>query len=151
MAAHVRTQIRNAVVVLLTGLATTGSNVYKNRLIALKPNQLPALIIKTNNEAINLDEVTYPSTNERVLELEVEIVASKVSDIEDELDQILKEVEQKINTSLETSTLSGLVKSMSLTRIEPEYSDEGESKTGLMRIFFDVGYFTQASAPDVSI
>ena len=53
MADHVRKQIRDRLVTLLTGLATTGSRVYKSRVYNLAPTyELPCLLIYTLEEDV---------------------------------------------------------------------------------------------------
>ena len=50
MANHVRQQIREKIGTTLTGLTTTGSNVYQSRVYPLENINLPALIIYTKSE-----------------------------------------------------------------------------------------------------
>jgi len=50
MANHVRQQIREYFGSTLTGLTTTGSNVYESRVYTLQDNTLPSLVIYTKNE-----------------------------------------------------------------------------------------------------
>jgi len=50
MANHIRQQIREKFGTLLTGLTTTGSNVYQSRVYPLENANLPALIIYTKSE-----------------------------------------------------------------------------------------------------
>ena len=48
--AHVRKQIREAVKTKVTGLTTTGNNVFETRIYNLKPSNLPAIIVSTPDE-----------------------------------------------------------------------------------------------------
>ena len=50
MANHVRQQIRERIGTTLTGLTTTGSNVFESRVYPLEDSKLPALIIYTKSE-----------------------------------------------------------------------------------------------------
>ena len=50
MANHVRRQIREQVGTVLTGLTTTGSNVYQSRVYPLEDGNLPGLVIYTKSE-----------------------------------------------------------------------------------------------------
>ena len=51
MANHIRQQIRERVGTTLTGLSTTGSNVFQSRVFNLEESNLPAIIIYTKSEA----------------------------------------------------------------------------------------------------
>ena len=50
MANHIRQQIRERAGTILTGLTTTGSNVFETRIYPLSNTNLPALAIYTKNE-----------------------------------------------------------------------------------------------------
>ena len=56
--AHVRQQIRDQIVTALTGLTTTGSNVFRSRIFPLEQTKLPALCIFTKSEATEFDTIT---------------------------------------------------------------------------------------------
>ena len=92
---HVRQQIREQVVTLCTGLTTTGSRVYDTRLYNLDADDLPGLVIYTQNESSTKSTLS-PSTYERELDVLIEGYAQANNDIEDTLDTISKEVEDAI-------------------------------------------------------
>ena len=48
MANHLRQQIRERIGTTLTGLSTTGTNVFQSRVYQLEDSNLPALLIYTN-------------------------------------------------------------------------------------------------------
>ena len=50
MANHIRQQIREYFGTTLTGLTTTGSNVYESRVYPIENAKLPALVIYTKSE-----------------------------------------------------------------------------------------------------
>ncbi len=50
--AHIRQSIRDNAVTAVTGLSTTGSNVFRSRVYPLGTNKLPALCIHTDSETI---------------------------------------------------------------------------------------------------
>jgi hypothetical protein len=148
VANHVRQQIREALATVVTSLATTGARVYQSRVVQLEPNELPALLIATNSESIDvLDFVSNPSL-ERTLTINVTAVAKAVSNLDDTLDQIIKEVEVAVSTS---NTLGGLIKDVVLTGIEIEMNADAEMPTGQAVLTFNANYYTRAQAPDVSL
>jgi hypothetical protein len=151
MANHIRKQVRDAVGVLLTGLATTGNNVFVNRLITLKDGQLPALVIRTNDEEIETEDISDDAVLARRLEVEIEVHALAVDDVDDVLDGVINEVEKAIYADEAANTLNGLIKGLDLKTISIDFDAEGEKKAGLARMSFEAIYFNQASAPDVSI
>ena len=60
MANHIRQQIRERAGTVLTGLTTTGSNVFETRIYPLKTQITSALVIYTKNE---ISEPIVISTN----------------------------------------------------------------------------------------
>lgn len=54
MANHIRQQIRERAGTVLTGLTTTGSNVFETRIYPLSNTNLPALAIYTKTKHLNL-------------------------------------------------------------------------------------------------
>ena len=58
--AHVRKQIRDAVITALTGLSTTGSNVFRSRIYPLESNKIPGLCVFSKSEATTFDTLTRP-------------------------------------------------------------------------------------------
>jgi len=151
LANHVRQQVREAVADLLTGLATTGNNVFQSNLLPIENNKLPALIVKTTTENIDALSVNFDPILERSLEILVSIVAKANTDIDDVLDGSIKEVEQALNASIEANTLNGLVKEIVLTDIDIEMNATSEKPIGQALLTFKASYYTQASVPDVSI
>lgn len=151
MANHVRQQIREAIASLLTGLASTGANVYQSRLIPLQADELPALLISTNAERIDALGIGVNPLLERELTITVTAVAKVSTNLDDALDGMIKEVEQAINASESANTLGGLVKSILLSDIDIEMNAEAETPTGQAILTFNTQYYTQAATPDVSI
>ena len=61
MANHLRRQIREEVAVnLLTGLSTTGSNVFQSHVYPLENADLPALCVYTQEEEEEVDAMGNP-------------------------------------------------------------------------------------------
>lgn len=141
---HARTQIRNAVKALITGLTTTGANVYTTKKYSFKETQLPSLNIKTENEEPQAIDLQRPRELRRLMEVKVECRVKLAGDIDTELDNILAEVE----TVLGNTTLSGLVKDFSLKGIETEDDDESEQPTGMATMIWIAHYKTQEGAPE---
>lgn len=150
MADHVRQQIRAALKTQLTGLTTTGANVFANRVHPVQPSQLPCLLIETNNEVDTTIDVTS-ALLDRKLDVVVRVVAKANANLDDTLDTAMKEVEAKLYSSLAVNTLNDLVKSMQLQSIDVALNGEQEKTIGQATMLWQVNYFTRGNAPDVSI
>jgi len=91
--AHKRAQIKSRVATVLTGLATTGSNVFLSRTYPIATSDLPGLLIYANSESIQRLEIGIQNRQQRTLDLSIEAVA-KGSTAESTLDQVTVEVEE---------------------------------------------------------
>lgn len=147
MANHVHKQIRDAVKTALTGLATTGSRVWTNRLQVMQDADLPGLRIYADEETAADLSMHAPGISERQLTLVVEAVAKAVSGLDDTLDQVAKEVETVLAGTI---TVSG--KTLDIAYTGMRFDDEPLDKpVGVKRMTFTVSFYTAANAPDVLI
>lgn len=151
MANHLRRQIREAAATLLTNLTTTGSRVFQSRVQTLKDNQLPALVILTNEETVTQQTIHSNPLLERQLSIQVIAKAKAKADLDDTLDQIIKEVEMAVFASDAANTLGGLVKGLVLDSIDITFNGDAEAKVGEAVMAFTAVYFNQAATPDVSV
>ena len=72
MANHLRQQIRERIGTTLTGLSTTGSNVFQSRVYPLEDTNLPALVIYTKSEESMPIDIGTNRTLERNLIVNIE-------------------------------------------------------------------------------
>jgi len=91
--AHKRAQIKSRVATVLTGLATTGSNVFLSRTYPIATSDLPGLLIYANSESIERLEIGIQNRQQRTLDLSIEAIA-KGNTAESTLDTITVEVEE---------------------------------------------------------
>lgn len=151
MADHVRQQIRNAVATRLTGLATTGANVYIKPMWVRSNGELPALEIMTGEDTVDVDMTHLTSAGAayyRRLEVIVEAMAKVGGDVQDTLDTIAKEAEIALYAD---EKLGGLTKSIERVDAEQELSTEGEKKIGRLVMVFEFLYTVRGGAPDVAL
>lgn len=150
---HVRTQIRAALASLLNGLTTTGNRVFTSRPQArpLHENELPAILIYTDDEIIEPQTIDVPAIEGRGLEIHIDFVAAATDSLDSMLDAILAEVEVAINTSHETNTLNGVLKSNQLASIEVQTDADSEIPVGRMMTVWQAQYMTMSNAPGVAI
>ena len=88
MANHLRRQIRERAATTLTGLTTTGSNVFQSRVYPMESAGLPGLCIYTTDEAIEMQSMGATRHVSRDLTLIVEGYATASANVDDTLDQI---------------------------------------------------------------
>ena len=127
--AHVRQQIRSAIVTALTGLTTTGSNVFRSRIYPLESGKLPGLCIFTRSEAVEFDTLTITRSIGRVLEVSVEAYLSATANYDNTLDTIAVEVEEALAADV---TLGGLSKDVQVTAFEADFSGDGEQPVAVL-------------------
>ena len=147
MANHVRQQIRERVGTVLTGLTTTGSNVYQSRVYPLSTSNLPGLLIYTLSETSEPDTMGVQQGVERLLTLAVEGYAKATANLDDTLDTICKEVETAIAGD---TKLNNLARNAFLTSTEIQLNGDGEQPIGVATMTFEVNYRTINNAPDVA-
>lgn len=148
MANHIRQQIREEFGTTLTGLTTTGSNVYESRVYPLENSTLPALIIYTKSETSEPVVIGTDRLMSRELSVVVEGYAKATSNFDDTIDTISKEVEAAIAAD---RTLDGLAKDTYLESTEIEFNSEGEKPLGYVSLTFLTNYYVKENAPDVAV
>ena len=148
MANHIRQQLRERAGTVLTGLTTTGSNVFETRIYPLENTNLPALVIYTKNETSEPIVISTNRLMSRELELIVEVYVKQTSNFDDQVDKMCKEVEVAISAD---TTLNGLAKDCFLQSTEIEYNTEGEQPLSYAVLTFLTNYYVQETAPDVAV
>jgi hypothetical protein len=150
---HARKQIRDAVVALVTDLATTGRNVFPSRVYSLADEELPSLSVFTidgNSDEV-VTKVTLGNTGKfplfkRDCPLLIEGHAKISDDIDDVLDQISLEVEVAMSDPL---TIGERTVPAQLRSTSKELSGEGEDQIGVVRLLYIVTYVTAENTPDI--
>lgn len=145
---HVRKQIRDAAAAQITGLTTTTDHVYKSRVRPTNEDLLPCWLVNTNGEDVEAMTVHTNPPLQRDLQLEFRAVAQGTDGaVDDTLDQMALELE----IALAGSTLGNLVKQMTLSRVDTEYSAEGSKVLGIMTLTYGAEYNTLANAPGTPV
>jgi|TARA_R110000822_G_scaffold3874_1_gene16506 hypothetical protein len=140
--AHKRTSIRNNVTSTLTGLTTTGSNVFESRIYPNELAKLPLLNIYSNSETSELASI---GKLDRSLEIMVEGFAKATSNVDEALDTIAKEVEVALANDL---TRGGHAKETFLTSTEFELENIANQQIGVVKLNFTVRYITTKVNPE---
>jgi hypothetical protein len=145
--AHIRQQIRDRIIADVTGLATTGPNVYDSKLYNILQGELPALAVYTQNETSEISTIAPNVTLDRELEVIIECYAEANQNIENTLDTIAGEVENSLGTDL---TLNNLCITQFLSSTDIDFTSEGEKPLGICKLTYNVRYMntvTNSSTP----
>lgn len=145
MTDHARMQVREAAKTLLTGLATTGANVFTARVSPLTDDELPALKVMLRDETADWDAMGKLVRTGRLV---IEGWAQGGDGLEDKLDLIAAEVEAKIYQ--DGGALDALLQNIGAptTSIDlPETPAGGARRTGVVRMLFPVMYRTAETNP----
>ena len=140
--AHKRTSIRNNVTSTLTGLTTTGSNVFESRIYPNELAKLPLLNIYSNSETSELASI---GKLDRSLEIMVEGFAKATTNVDEALDTIAKEVEVALANDL---TRNGHAKETFLTSTDFELESIANQQIGVVKLNFTVRYITTKADPE---
>ena len=146
MANHVRQKVREYFGTTLNNLTTTGSRVYESRVYPLET--VPALVIYTKSETSEPIVIGTDRLMSRDLSVVVEGYAKAVSNFDDTIDTISKEVEEAIAAD---RTLGGLAKDTYLESTEIEFNAEGEKPLGYVSMTFLTNYYVKEKNPDVAL
>jgi len=148
MADHIRQQIRERIATNVTGLATTGSNVYQSRVYPMASGNLPGLLIYSTSEDSEIDVMGSVGTLNRVLNITVEGYVKSITEFDDKIDDICKEVETAMAGD---QTINGLAKNSFLSSTEIEYNGDGDQPIGVVTLNYVVQYRTATNAPDAAL
>jgi hypothetical protein len=120
-------------------MPTTGSRVFPARLYPLAKEELPGLCIYTNSEETDDEQGKFDTFDTRRLTLSVEGWTKLIAGIDDDLDDISEEVEDKLLSPGET--LGGIAKTIDLTTTDTGKSSESDQPVGLVKMDFRITYF----------
>ena len=148
MANHLRRQIRERAATTLTGLTTTGSNVFQSRVYPMESAGLPGLCIYTTEETVEMQSMGATRHVSRDLTLIVEGYATDSVNVDDTLDQIGKEVEVAMSGDI---TLNDLAQDSYLSSVEITLSGDGSTGIGKITHSYIVIYQNAENAPDAAL
>jgi hypothetical protein len=145
---HVRKLLRDNLKSSLTGLSTTGSNVYQSRVYPLAANKLPGLLIYSKSEDTEYQVMGLPRLQLRVVYFTVEIYVKATSLYDDSIDQICLEVEESLYAN---RTLGGSAKDCKIAGVEIDFGGDGDQPVGRATLTVEVQYQTREDNPDIAV
>lgn len=146
MANHVRQQLREAIATAVNGLTETGGRVFQSRVYPIEIDQLPCLVVTADGDSVNAETVHHPYQQNRTTTIRIEAYARAVSDLDDTLDLICKEVEIALG-----SISSGIATDCYFQGTQIEFDSLGEQPVGKATLIYSKDLFTLSNAPDVLI
>ena len=135
--AHKRQSIRERVASTLTGLTTTGSNVFQSRVYPIENTKLPCLLIYTREETSEPLTTNPPRAIEKVLSLVVEGYVKANTNFDDTIDTICEEVEEALFTD---RLINDLALDSFLVITDISYNGEGDNPLGIVVMTFQITY-----------
>ena len=135
--AHKRQSIRERVATTLTGLTTTGSNVFQSRVYPIENTKLPCLLIYTREETSEPLTTNPPRAIEKVLSLVVEGYVKANTNFDDTIDTICEEVEEALFTD---RLINDLALDSFLVNTDISYNVEGDNPLGIVVMTFQITY-----------
>ena len=153
MVDHVRKQIRDAVVLALTGLPTTSDRVFVGRTRPLSKAHEPTLLVYMRSETSSRAVKGVPPKLDRVVILDVEGRVSMPSVPDDMLDQIAGEVEGAMWGLFDGrgAFLNGLAMDIKPVSTELVAEADGERHIGGVRVEYLVTYRTAEGVPAAAV
>lgn len=137
--AHIRQFIRDNIKTTLTGLSITGSNVYASRVYPIGDAKLPGIIIYTDSESNSYLTIGLPRTQERTLNVNVEVYVQATSNYDATLDTICAQIEEALYTDLERN---GYAKDTQVVNFDSQFSGDGNQPVAIGVLTVEVKYHT---------
>ena len=145
--AHLRQSIRERIGTLVTGLSTTGSNVFQSRVYPVEDASLPCLLVYTTSEESEVTEIASPRPMTRFLNVTVQGVVGATTP-DDTLDTISKEVEVALAGDV---SINNLANNSFLSSTTIEFNAEGAKPIGTVMLNYIVEYRNVDNNPESAI
>lgn len=135
-----RKLIRDDVISALTGLSTTGANVFQSRVYPIAENKLPGLCIYTSTDDAEYATLTPPRTLDRLLTITVEAYVKANTGYDNTLDQIEDEIRTALYADL---TRGGNAQDTRIVAFSSQFNDEGDQPIAYGELTVEVHYTQQ--------
>jgi hypothetical protein len=144
---HLRQQIRERVASTLTGLTTTGSNIFQSRIYPMEQASLPGLIVYSVSESTM--PVTMGAIRDMDATLTLAIEAYAIgANLDDSLDTICKEVQVAMYGD---RTVNSLAKDLQLDSTTIVFAQDSDVPAGYATMNWSVNYQFAENNPEVAI
>jgi len=149
MANHLRRQIRERIVSDVTGLSTTGSNVFQSRAYPIEESKLPCLLVFDSEESVEIRSMgaIRGITSELTVNIEGYCQGGDGETVMDTLAAIQKEVQIAMQADID---INSLARDSYLTSADASVNAEATKPTGSVRMTYLVIYQYMENAPDTA-
>ena len=149
MANHLRRQIRERIVSDVTGLSTTGSNVFQSRAYPVEESKLPCLLVFDSEESVEIRSMgaIRGISSELTINIEGYCQGSDGSSVMNTLAAIQKEVQIAMQADID---INSLARDSYLTNADASVNAEATKPTGSVRLSYLVIYQYMENAPDTA-
>ena len=149
MANHLRRQIRERIATDVTGLSTTGSNVFQSRAYPIEESKLPCLLVFDSEESVEIRSMgaVRGITSELTVNIEGYCQGGDGATVMNTLAAIQKEVQVAMQADID---INSLARDSYLTSADASVSAEATKPTGSVRMTYLVTYQYMENAPDVA-
>lgn len=141
---HKRQAIRENLKTTLTGLTTTGSNVFTTRVYPVAQTLTQGIIIYNESESIQYLTTGTARTQERISIFKVEVYVKTNTGFDDKMDTIMAEIESALAVDV---TRGGHAIDTMIDSFDSEYNGDGEVPVGIGSIDVTVKYHTIEGSP----
>jgi hypothetical protein len=150
MADHLRDQILASLKTAITGLTTTGANVFADRTDELQANEVPGLTLNQGGaETPEYKSTGYPRTIIATFDVEISAYDQRTraqADARQRCNTIDKEVQAAVAAWAHTSTL---ITDMQRGQTDFDLSTESDKTAAMVRMRYFLQYVYKENAPDV--
>jgi hypothetical protein len=137
---HSRKLIRDKIVTLLTGATSAGSKIFPCQSRPVGEDQLPCILVYTNSESVDIFQES-PRQYERKTSISIEIQAAADETLEDTLDGIAEQIENKL---MQDYTLGDTAADLILKETDVTMSSRGDTVIGSCRLTYLVLWYSLA-------
>lgn len=145
---HVRKDIRDNIKATLTGLATTGKNVFQSRVYPMHASKLPGILLYNKSEETSYETVSAPRMQSRTADYQVEVYVKGTSNYDDTLDQICLEIEEALVFDL---TRGAHASDTRITSFDADFDGGGDQPVAVATLTVEVTYQVRENNPDIPI
>lgn len=147
MADHLRDQILAATAAALTGLATTGNDVFLDQDNPLEDGELPGLTIVQAGESTEVLSMPRPRLMQAVLDVDISAYTKRThaqADVRKQINTICKEVQ----IAMASASLAG-AKYATLVQTDFDLNGDAENPVAMARMRYQILYVFEENAPDI--
>jgi hypothetical protein len=149
MANHLRRQIRERIATDVTGLSTTGSNVFQSRAYPIEESKLPCLLVFDSEESVEIRSMgaIRGISSELTINIEGYCQGSDGAAVMNTLAAIQKEIQIAMQADID---INSLARDSYLTSADASVNAEATKPTGSVRMTYLVIYQFMENAPDIA-